>query len=62
MEEELVKESNKELVKRLLFTIYTGYKDIFLKAASDKLPPYQTYNYKIQLETNNSLGYSPLYQ
>src|SRR6266436_8676343 len=39
-EEELAKETNKELVKRLLPTIYTGYKDAFLKAALDKLPPY----------------------
>jgi hypothetical protein len=39
-EEELAKETNKELVKRLLPTIYTGYKDVFLKAALDKLPPY----------------------
>jgi hypothetical protein len=60
-EEELAKETNKELVKRLLPTIYMGYKDVFLKAALDKLSPYQIYNYKIQLEANNSLGYSPLY-
>ena len=46
-EEKLAKETNKELVKRLLPTIYAGYKDIFLKAALDKLPPYQIYNYKI---------------
>jgi len=46
-EEKLTKETNKELVKRLLFTIYIDYKDTFLKAASNKLPPYQTYNYKI---------------
>jgi len=39
-EEKLAKETNKELVKRLLPTIYTGYKDIFLKVALDKLPPY----------------------
>jgi hypothetical protein len=49
-EEELAKETNKELVKRLLPTIYMGYKDVFSKAALDKLPPYQIYNYKIQLE------------
>jgi len=35
---------------------------VFLRVALDKLPPYQIYNYKIQLEANNSLGYSPLYQ
>ena len=39
-EEELAKETDEELVKRLLFTIYINYKDIFLKAALDKLPPY----------------------
>ena len=39
-EEELAKETNKELVKRLLPTIYVGYKDAFLRAALDKLPPY----------------------
>jgi len=39
-EEKLIKETNKELVKYLLFTIYTKYKDVFLRAALDKLPPY----------------------
>src|SRR6266404_3417913 len=39
-EEKLAEETNKELVKRLLPTIYTGYKNTFLKAASNKLPPY----------------------
>jgi len=46
-EEKLAKETNKELVKRLFPTTYTGYKNAFLKAALDKLPPYQIYNYKI---------------
>jgi len=46
-EEELAKETNKELVKRLLPTIYAGYKDAFLKVVLDKLPPYRIYNYKI---------------
>jgi len=40
-------ETNKKLVKRFLLTIYTGYKNAFLKAALDKLPPYRTYDYKI---------------
>jgi len=39
-EEELAKETNKELVKRLFPTIYMGYEDAFLKVALDKLPPY----------------------
>jgi len=46
-EEKLAKETNKELVKRLLPTIYMGYKNAFLKAALNELPPYRTYNYKI---------------
>ena len=46
-EEKPTKETDKDLVKRLLPTIYAGYKNAFLKAASDKLPPYRTYNYKI---------------
>ena len=56
-----MEETDEELVKRLLLSIYLSYKDIYLKAASDILPPYYTYNYKIQLETNNPLGFSPLY-
>ena len=36
-EEELAEETDKELVKHLFFIIYVGYKDIFLKAALDKL-------------------------
>ena len=39
-EEKLTKEINKELIKRLLFTIYVRHKGVFLKAALDKLPPY----------------------
>ena len=46
-EEELAKETDEELVKRLLPTIYARYKSAFLKAALDKLPPYRTYDYKI---------------
>jgi len=39
-EEKLIKETNKELVKHFLLTVYTKYKDAFLRAALDKLPPY----------------------
>ena len=46
-EETLAKETDEELVKCLLPTIYTRYKSIFLKAALDELPPYGTYDYKI---------------
>ena len=60
-EEGPVEETNKELVKHLLPTYLLDYRDAFLKAALDILPPYRTYDYKIQLEADNSLGYSPLY-
>ena len=46
-EEKPTKETDKDLVKCLLPTIYAGYKDVFLKAALDKLPPHQIYNHKI---------------
>ena len=39
-EEKPAEETNKELIKCLLPTIYTDYKDAFLKAALDKLPLY----------------------
>jgi hypothetical protein len=61
-EEGLAEESDEELVKRLLPTYLASHRDAFSKAASDTLPPHRTYDHKIQLEANNSLGYSPLYQ
>ena len=39
-EEGLIKETNKELVKRLLPIYLLDYRDAFLKAALDILPPY----------------------
>ena len=39
-EEKLTKKTNKKFIKRLLPTIYIRHKGVFLKAASDKLPPY----------------------
>ena len=60
-EETPAEETDEELVERLLPTIYARYKGAFSKAASDELPPHRIYDHKIQLEANNSLGYSPLY-
>jgi len=39
-EKGLVEKTNKELVKRLLPTYLLNYRDAFLKAALDILPPY----------------------
>jgi hypothetical protein len=41
---------------------YRDFIDIFLKTASDQLPPHRSYNHKITLESNNILKYSPLYK
>jgi len=35
-----MEETNKELVERLFFSTYLRYKDIYLKAALNKLPLY----------------------
>jgi hypothetical protein len=41
---------------------YYDFIDIFSKAASDLLPPHRSYDYKIILEKENILTYSPLYK
>jgi hypothetical protein len=38
-----------------------AYADVFSKAASDRLPPHRSYDHRIQLESENTLGYSPLW-
>jgi hypothetical protein len=57
----LLEETPEQLVERRLPVYYSDYKDIFSKAVSDQLVPYWLYNYKIQLEGENNLGFSPLY-
>ena len=54
---------DKELVEQKLPRQYWEFKDIFSKAVSDILPPYQLYNYKIKIEPDkeNTLSYSPLH-
>ena len=34
---------------------------MFSKAASDQLPPHRSYDHRIPLESENTLGYSPLW-
>jgi hypothetical protein len=41
---------------------YYDFIDVFFKAASDLLPPHRSYDYKIILEKENILTYSPLYK
>ena len=42
--------------------IYKDFINIFFKIKSDKLLFYRSYDYKITLESNNILKYSPLYK
>jgi hypothetical protein len=42
--------------------IYKDFIDVFSKIESDKLSLYRSYDYKITLENNNTLKYSPLYK
>jgi transposase InsO family protein len=54
--------TDEELVDQKLPAKYRAYKDVFSKAASNILPPHRPYDHKIQLEGDNTLGFSPLYQ
>jgi transposase InsO family protein len=40
---------------------FRKYQNVFSKQESDKLPPHRPYDHKIELEGENTLGYSPLY-
>jgi hypothetical protein len=57
----LLEEIPEQLVEYRLLVYYSDYKDVFSKAVSDQLVPYRLYNYKIQLEGKNNLGFSLLY-
>jgi len=41
---------------------YTAFADVASKEALDLLPPHRLYDYVIDLEGPNTLGYSPLYK
>ena len=55
---------DKELVEQKLPHGYQKFKDAFLKAVSNILPPHRPYNYKIEIKPGkeDTLGYSPLRQ
>ena len=50
-----------DLIRIKLPVVYQEYIDVFSKNESDQLAPYQVYDYKITLEKDTLLGYSPLY-
>jgi hypothetical protein len=47
---------------RIVLKEYYNLINVFSKSALDKLLPYRLYNYKIQLEGDLLIGYSPLYK
>ena len=54
-------DKEEELLQKLQMK-YPNYVDVFSKAASDILPPHRTYDHRIQLEAENTIGYHPLYR
>ena len=48
-------------VEQELPAAFAEFTDVFSKKASDELPPHRPFDHKIQLESDNTLGYSPLY-
>ena len=55
--------TDKEIIDLKLPVWYRAFKNIFFKAAADKLPPYCLYDYKIKLESSSeSLRFCLLYQ
>ena len=50
------------MLRRIIPKEYYDLIDVFSKTASDELPPYRIYDYKIQLEGDLLIRYSPLYK
>lgn len=50
-----------DLIRIKLPAAYRDFIDVFSKAGLDLLPPHHLYDYKIHLESDVPLGYSPLY-
>jgi transposase InsO family protein len=61
IQDKVIEESDDKMVDRVLPPQYRRFKDAFSKEASDQLPPHRSYDHKIELEADNTLGASPLY-
>src|SRR6266487_6612701 len=51
-----------EALKKVLPEQFWNFTRAFSTEESDKLPPHRSYDHKIVLEGDNTLGYSPLYK
>ena len=63
-EKEALAINNQEIIDLIYIKLPIAYRDfidVFSKASLDILPPHYLYNYKIHLEGDIPLGYSPLY-
>jgi hypothetical protein len=54
--------SEEEWIKKKLPVQYHRFTEGFSKAASDVLPPHRKWDHKIELESENTLTYHPLYK
>ena len=55
-------ETKEQILRRIVLKEYYNLINVFSKTASDKLPLYRIYDYKIQLEGDLLIRYSPLYK
>jgi hypothetical protein len=55
-------EETEDLLDKLLPPPYAPLRNVFSKVALDQLPPYRSYDYKIQLEAPLPNHFSPLYR
>jgi hypothetical protein len=53
-------ETDEQMIERLLSKEYQDLRNAFLKIELDTLAPHRPYDYRIKLEAENTLGYSPL--
>jgi Reverse transcriptase (RNA-dependent DNA polymerase) len=55
-------ETDEQMIERLLPKEYQDLRKAFSKIESDTLAPHRPYDHRIELEAENTLGYSPLRQ
>jgi hypothetical protein len=57
-----VSEEEQTKLRPVILECYHDYLNVFLKEASNTLPPVWPYDYKIKLTTESSTGYCLLYK
>jgi hypothetical protein len=62
LESSAEEETEEQMLRHTVLKEYHDLINVFLKSALDKLPPYRSYDHKIQLKGDLLIGYSPLYK